>query len=134
MKITRFEDILAWQEARKLVKMVYGLIRKNEKFSRDFRLVSQIQAAAVSSMSNIAEGFSRKGHKNLFNFSLYQKAQLLKFKVSSMLLSIKNTFSSPILTKYTIKLISYRKWIQLYQVPELSTQVTQVTQEPNEPK
>jgi four helix bundle protein len=52
MKINRFEEIQAWQESRKLVKMVYELVRKNEKFSRDFRLVNQIQAAAVSSMSN----------------------------------------------------------------------------------
>jgi four helix bundle protein len=43
--------------------MVYDLINKNQRFSKDFRLVSQIQAAAVSSMSNIAEGFARKGHK-----------------------------------------------------------------------
>jgi four helix bundle protein len=76
MKITRFEDIQAWQEARKLVKMVYGLIRKNEKFSRDFRLVSQIQAAAVSSMSNIAEGFSRKGHKEFVQFLFISKSSV----------------------------------------------------------
>jgi four helix bundle protein len=76
MKITRFEDIQAWQEARKLVKMVYGLIRINEKFSRDFRLVSQIQAAAVSSMSNIAEGFSRKGHKEFVQFLFISKSSV----------------------------------------------------------
>jgi len=54
MKITRFEDIEAWQEARKLVKMVYEVINNNPKFKRDFRLVNQIQDAADSSMSNIA--------------------------------------------------------------------------------
>jgi four helix bundle protein len=53
MIITRFEDIEAWQEARKLVKMVYEAIRKNHKFKKDFRLVNQIQDAADSSMSNI---------------------------------------------------------------------------------
>jgi four helix bundle protein len=52
MKITRFEDIEAWQEARKLVKMVYDVINKSPKFRRDFRLVNQMQDAAVSSMSN----------------------------------------------------------------------------------
>jgi len=40
----------------------------------DFRLVSQIQAAAVSSMSNIAEGFSRKGHKEFIQFLLISKS------------------------------------------------------------
>jgi four helix bundle protein len=52
MKITRFEDIEAWQEARKLVKMVYGLINKSLKFRKDFRLTNQVQDAAVSTMSN----------------------------------------------------------------------------------
>jgi four helix bundle protein len=74
MKINRFEEIQAWQEARKLVKIVYELIRKNEKFSRDFRLVGQIQAAAVSSMSNIAEGFSRKGRKEFIQFLFIAKS------------------------------------------------------------
>jgi four helix bundle protein len=53
MKILRFEDIEAWQEARKLVKMVYEGIRKSPEFRKDFRLVNQVQDAAVSSMSNI---------------------------------------------------------------------------------
>jgi len=53
MKIIRFEEIQAWQEARKLVKMVYELIKKNERFQKDFCLVSQIQDAAVSSMSTL---------------------------------------------------------------------------------
>jgi four helix bundle protein len=74
VKITRFEDIVVWQEARKLVKMVYDLINKNQRFGKDFRLVSQIQAAAVSSMSNIAEGFSRKGHKEFIQFLFISKS------------------------------------------------------------
>jgi four helix bundle protein len=74
MKITRFEDIGAWQEARKLVKMVYKLINKNPKFRRDFRLVNQIQDAADSSMSNISEGFARKGNKEFIQFLFISKS------------------------------------------------------------
>jgi four helix bundle protein len=74
MKINRFEDIQVWQEARKLVKMVYDLINKNQRFSKDLRLASQIQAAAVSSMSNIAEGFSRKGNKEFVQFLFISKS------------------------------------------------------------
>ncbi len=54
--ITRFEDIQAWQEARKLVKMVYQLTGSG-MLSKDFGLRDQIQRAAVSSMTNITEGF-----------------------------------------------------------------------------
>ena len=54
--ITRFEDIKAWQEARKLVKAIYKLTNSGA-FAKDFGLRDQIQRAAVSSMTNIAEGF-----------------------------------------------------------------------------
>ena len=73
MKITRFEEIDAWQEARKLVAHVYDSINCNEKFRKDFRLTNQIQGAAVSSMSNIAEGFSRKGNKEFIQFLFIAK-------------------------------------------------------------
>lgn len=74
MKIICFEDIQAWQEARKLVTMIYELIGINESFRKDFRLVNQIQGAAVSSMSNIAEGFSRKSHKEFIQFLFISKS------------------------------------------------------------
>lgn len=74
MKIICFEDIQAWQEARKLAKMVYDLINRRQKFTKDLRLVSQIQAAAVSSMSNIAEGFSRQSHKEFIQFLFISKS------------------------------------------------------------
>jgi four helix bundle protein len=74
MKITRFEDIVAWQEARKLVKMVYDMIGRCPKFQKDFRLVNQMQDAAVSSMSNIPEGFSRKGNKEFIQFLFISKS------------------------------------------------------------
>ncbi|MEO8356249.1 MAG: four helix bundle protein [Chloroflexota bacterium] len=54
--IQRFEDIQAWQEARKLVKMVYSLTNK-ESFSKDFGMRDQSRRASVSVMANIAEGF-----------------------------------------------------------------------------
>jgi four helix bundle protein len=54
--ISRFEDIEGWQEARKLVKMIY-VLAKTGAFSKDFGLRDQIQRAAVSAMTNIAEGF-----------------------------------------------------------------------------
>jgi len=57
--ITKFEDLIAWQEARKLVSMVYK-ITSDGLFSKDFGLKDQIQRAAVSSMTNIAEGFDNE--------------------------------------------------------------------------
>jgi four helix bundle protein len=74
MKILRFEDIEAWQEARKLVKMVYEVIRKSPEFRKDFRLVNQVQDAAVSSMSKIGEGFARKGNREFIQFLFISKS------------------------------------------------------------
>ncbi len=54
--IKHFEDIHAWQEARKLSQQIYRLTQ-NGKFSKDYGLRDQIQRAAVSVMANIAEGF-----------------------------------------------------------------------------
>jgi len=74
MKVTRFEDLKCWQEARKLVNMVYEAIRKSPEFQRDFRLVGQITDASVSSMSNIAEGFSRRSDKEFIQFLFVSKS------------------------------------------------------------
>lgn len=74
MKITRFEDIEAWQEARKLVNLVYDAIKTSKSFSKDFRLINQIQGASVSSMSNIAEGFSRKSNKEFAQYLFISKS------------------------------------------------------------
>jgi four helix bundle protein len=67
MKITRFEDLECWQEARILVKMVYEAT-KVEAFRKDLRLSSQIQAAATSSMANCAEGLIRRSNREFIQF------------------------------------------------------------------
>jgi len=54
--ITKFEDLIAWQEARTLVNMVYKLTADGS-FSKDFGMRDQVQRASVSAMTNIAEGF-----------------------------------------------------------------------------
>ena len=63
MKITRFEDIESWKEARLLVSTIYKL-RTNEEFNKDFSLRDQISRAAISIMSNIAEGFDSGSSKS----------------------------------------------------------------------
>lgn len=59
-KIEKFEDLIAWQKARRLTRQVYRATNKGE-FARDYGLKDQIRRAAVSSMSNMAEGFERGG-------------------------------------------------------------------------
>ncbi len=57
--ITRFEEIEAWKTARQLTKVVYQTSDQGT-FARDFGLRDQMRRAAVSIMSNIAEGFESR--------------------------------------------------------------------------
>ena len=63
-----FEDLYVWQIARQLVNLIYDLT--DTKTFRDFSLKDQIQRAAVSVISNIAEGFER-GTRDEFLYFLY---------------------------------------------------------------
>jgi len=46
MKIKRFEDLHCWQEARKLVNLVYRAIQESKDFQKDVRLCGQIETFA----------------------------------------------------------------------------------------
>jgi four helix bundle protein len=72
-KIEKFEDIQAWQNARKAVNAIYD-ITKTDPFSKDFSLRNQILRAAISIPSNIAEGFSRRSNKEFIQFLFISKS------------------------------------------------------------
>ena len=65
--VQKFEDLLAWQKARELTKFIYD-ISKYRNFEIDRGLQDQIRRAAVSVMSNIAEGFDRGTRQELINY------------------------------------------------------------------
>jgi len=73
MRVTCFEDLIAWQKARELRKSVYRASR-TKQFSRDFKLRDQIQGAALSVMSNIAEGYERNRISEFLYFLRVAKA------------------------------------------------------------
>ena len=66
-KVERFEDLICWQEARKLAREIYA-VTKSGDLARDFGLRDQLQRAAVSAMTNIAEGFSRFHRRDFVRF------------------------------------------------------------------
>ncbi len=70
MKITRFEDIDAWQLARELTREIYTATRK-PYFAKDWGLKDQITRAAGSSMHNISEGFDAGGDAEFCRFLRY---------------------------------------------------------------
>jgi four helix bundle protein len=67
-----FEEMDMWKRARELVKFIYQ-ITKNKDFCRDFSLTDLIRRAAVSVMSNIAEGFERGSNTEFIQFLFIAK-------------------------------------------------------------
>src|SRR6476620_3225039 len=71
-KIENFEDLWVWQKGIALVKQIY-LLTANGKLNRDFGLRDQLQRAAVSISTNIAEGFERSSRREYVRFLLIAK-------------------------------------------------------------
>jgi hypothetical protein len=67
--VQRFEDLEVWKEARELVKRVYQLSCKFPNHEM-YGLTNQMRRAAVSVMSNIAEGFERGANTEFLQFSI----------------------------------------------------------------
>ncbi len=67
--IQKFEDLLVWQRSRELVKEIYKTFRS----CRDDGFRDQIERAAVSILSNIAEGFERGTRQEFLNYLFIAK-------------------------------------------------------------
>ncbi len=78
-EVRRFEDLVAWQLARELTGQVYAMTRQGT-FSRDFGLTDQMRRAAVSVMSNIAEGFERESIAERLHFYVISKASCAELR------------------------------------------------------
>ncbi len=78
-KIENFEDLDCWKKARELVNQMY-MIAKSTSLSRDFALKDQILRAAISTMTNIAEGFSRFSKKDFILFLNYSQSSSAEVK------------------------------------------------------
>jgi four helix bundle protein len=88
-RITTFEDLEGWQQARQLTREVYTLTRQ-DKIARDFGLCGQIQRAAVSIMSNVAEGFERFHVQEKLQF--YNVARGSSAEVRSLLYVVEDNY------------------------------------------
>ncbi len=70
--VKQFEDLICWQKARELTRFIYD-ITKYRNFDMDKGLQDQIRRAAVSVMSNIAEGFDRGTRQEFINYLFIAK-------------------------------------------------------------
>ena len=73
--VKSFEELIIWQESRKFANNVYKLTKE---FPQEelYSLTSQMRRAAVSVMSNIAEGFDRRATKEFISFLVIARASI----------------------------------------------------------
>jgi four helix bundle protein len=79
-----FKDIIAWQKGYELTLNIYKITANFPK-NEEFGLKSQLRRAAVSVISNIAEGFKRRGNKDQLRFYNQSQASLEEIKCQLML-------------------------------------------------
>jgi four helix bundle protein len=78
-KVDRFEDLHCWQAARAMTKLVYGACETG-KLAKDFETRAQMKGAALSAMSNIAEGFGRGSDREFLRFLNISQSSSIEVK------------------------------------------------------
>jgi four helix bundle protein len=82
--VKRFEDLIAWQEARKLSSAINSMTRSGS-LERDYALRDQLRRAALSVMTNIAEGFDCESRTEFARFLVIARRSAVE--VQSLLYS-----------------------------------------------
>jgi four helix bundle protein len=79
MKLNSFRDLRVWQLSMELVEIIYRLTQDFPKHEI-YGLTSQIQRAAVSVPSNIAEGHTREHTKEFLHHLSIAQASLAELE------------------------------------------------------
>jgi four helix bundle protein len=93
MTINSYRDLIAWQKAMQLVRLIYDL---TDKFPREemFGLTHQIRKAVVSVPSNIAEGHGRNSTKEFINHFSIAYGSLMETEAQSLIAEMRNYITS----------------------------------------
>jgi four helix bundle protein len=84
----------AWLKARELVREIYA-VSNQELFKKDFALRDQIRRAAVSILSNIAEGYDQDGNAEFMHFLSIAKGSAGELKSQLHIALDQNYLSKP---------------------------------------
>jgi len=104
-----FKDIIAWQKSYQLTLLIYKYSKHFPK-NEEFGLKSQIRRASVSIISNIAEGFKRKGIKDQLRFYNQSQSSLEEVKCQMML-------------AHDLRYLEYEKYSELSHLSEEAAKV-----------
>jgi four helix bundle protein len=84
MTVKCYEELIVWQKAMLLAKLVYG-IQKHLPKEEVYGLGDQMRRAVVSIPSNIAEGFGRESDKEFKHFLSIARGSLFEVKTQLQL-------------------------------------------------
>jgi len=84
MDIRSYKDLIVWQKARLLVRLVYEITRSFPK-EELYGLSLQMRRAAVSVPSNIAEGYGRGTRKEYIHFLQTARGSLYELETQLLL-------------------------------------------------
>ncbi len=77
-RLERFEDLIVWQKARELTKLVY-FITRHETF--DHRLANDIRQTTVMMAAKIASAFESRGNPHALDMLMLAKSACNGFKL-----------------------------------------------------
>ena len=81
-----FEDLLVWQKAIDFAEAVIKTIDDFETLRKHYRIIEQLESAAISVSSNIAEGKGRFSKKEFVHYLYIARGSL--FETISLLILI----------------------------------------------
>ena len=110
MVIHNFRELIAWQKAMQLTKDVYVLTRAFPTEER-YALVSQIQRAAVSIPSNIAEGAGRPTQKELVHFLSFSLGSAYELETELLVAEDLNYISEDQSKKINAEIVEVQKLV-----------------------
>ncbi len=84
MPVQSYRDLIVWQKAMELVKLVYALTKKFPK-EELFGLSLQIRKAVVSVPSNIAEGQGRNSPKEFLRHLFIGYGSLMETETQNLI-------------------------------------------------
>ena len=109
-RIENFKDLHVWQDSKDLSVRIYRVTRSfppNEQFG----LASQIQRAAVSIPSNIAEGFCRNGDKEFKHFLLIARGSAAELETQLLIAKDLGYIKADVLDELVELLVQVHKTI-----------------------
>ena len=84
MAVESYRDLTVWQRAIELVELVYKLAAKLPREEK-YGLISQLQRAAISIPSNIAEGHARESTKEYLRYLLIARGSMAELETQLLL-------------------------------------------------